>query len=172
MGRGARGLNPGMSSVRIGYLAAILTFVADQASKLFLLFGYELPMREPVALGPFVNLIVVWNRGISYGMFQQGTEIGRWLLVILSVIATIGIAVWIWKAGGRFLARALGLLAGGAAGNAVDRAAYGAVFDFVQLQAGGYSWYVFNVADIAIVAGVIGLLYDSLILDRRRSGAA
>jgi signal peptidase II len=172
MGRGARGLNFGMSSVRIGFLAAILTFVADQASKLFLLFGYELPMREPVALGPFVNLIVVWNRGISYGMFQQGTEIGRWLLVILSVVATIGIAVWIWKAGGRFLALALGLLAGGAAGNAVDRAAYGAVFDFVQLQAGGYSWYVFNVADIAIVAGVIGLLYDSLILDRRRRGAA
>ena len=161
-----------MSPARIGYLAAILTFVADQASKLFLLFGYELPLREPVALGPFVNLIVVWNRGISYGMFQQGTDFGRWLLVALSVVATIGIGVWIGRAAGRVLTLALGLLAGGAVGNAVDRAAYGAVFDFVQLQAGGYSWYVFNVADIAIVAGVVGLLYDSLILDRRRTGAA
>ena len=161
-----------MSPARIGYLAALLTFVADQASKLYLLFGYELPMREPVALGPFVNLIVVWNRGISYGMFQQGTDVGRWLLVVLSIIATIGIAVWIGRARGRLLTLALGLLAGGAAGNAVDRAAYGAVFDFVQLQAGGYSWYIFNVADIAIVAGVIGLLYDSLVLDRRRTGAA
>jgi signal peptidase II len=161
-----------MSPARVGYLAAILTFVADQASKLFLLFGFELPMREPVALGPFVNLIVVWNRGISYGMFQQGTDLGRWLLVGLSIVATIGIAVWIGRAAGRVLTLALGLLAGGAVGNAVDRAAYGAVFDFVQLQAGGYSWYVFNVADIAIVAGVIGLLYDSLILDRRRTGAA
>ena len=161
-----------MSPARIGYLAAILTFVADQASKLFLLFGYELPLREPVALGPFVNLIVVWNRGISYGMFQQGTDFGRWLLVALSIVATIGIGVWIGRAAGRVLTLALGLLAGGAVGNAVDRAAYGAVFDFVQLQAGGYSWYVFNVADIAIVAGVVGLLYDSLILDRRRTGAA
>ncbi len=161
-----------MSPARIGYLAAILTFVADQASKLYLLYGYELPMREPVALGPFVNLIVVWNRGISYGMFQQGTDLGRWLLVGLSVLATIGIAVWIRKAAGRLLTLALGLLAGGAAGNAVDRAAFGAVFDFVQLHAGAYSWYVFNIADIAIVAGVIGLLYDSLFLDRRRTGAA
>ena len=161
-----------MSPARIGYLAAILTFVADQASKLFLLFGLELPMREPVALGPFVNLIVVWNRGISYGMFQQGTDFGRWLLVALSIVATIGIGFWIGRAAGRVLTLALGLLAGGAVGNAVDRAAYGAVFDFVQLQAGGYSWYVFNVADIAIVAGVVGLLYDSLILDRRRTGAA
>jgi signal peptidase II len=161
-----------MSPARIGYLAAILTFVADQASKLFLLFGFELPMREPVALGPFVNLIVVWNRGISYGLFQQGTDLGRWLLIGLSIIATIGIGVWIGRAAGRVLTLALGLLAGGAVGNAVDRAVYGAVFDFVQLQAGGYSWYVFNVADIAIVAGVIGLLYDSLFLDRRRTGAA
>jgi len=161
-----------MSPARLGYLAALVTFAADQASKLLLLFGYELPLREPVALGPFVNLIVVWNRGISYGMFQQGTEIGRWLLVALSIVATIGIAIWIGRAGGRLLTLALGLLAGGAAGNAVDRAAYGAVFDFVQLQAGGYSWYVFNIADIAIVAGVIGLLYDSLVLDRRRTGAA
>jgi signal peptidase II len=161
-----------VSPARIGYLAAFVTFVADQASKLFLLFGYELPLREPVALGPFVNLIVVWNRGISYGMFQQGTDFGRWLLVALSIVATIGIGFWIGRAAGRVLTLALGLLAGGAVGNAVDRAAYGAVFDFVQLQAGGYSWYVFNVADIAIVAGVVGLLYDSLILDRRRTGAA
>jgi signal peptidase II len=67
-----------MSSARLGYLAAVLTFAADQASKLYLLFGYELPLREPVALGPFVNLIVVWNRGISYGLLQQGTDLGRW----------------------------------------------------------------------------------------------
>ncbi|NNM72526.1 signal peptidase II [Enterovirga aerilata] len=158
-----------MSPARLGYAASILTFAADQASKLYLLFGYDLPMREPVALGPFVNLIVVWNRGISYGLFQQGTEFGRWSLVVLSVVATIGLLVWVSRAGGRFLALALGLLAGGALGNAIDRAAYGAVFDFVQLHAAGYSWYVFNIADMAIVAGVVGLIYDSVILDRRRA---
>ncbi len=161
-----------MSPARLGYSAAVLTFAADQVSKLYLLFGYELPLREPVALGPFVNLIVVWNRGISYGLFQQGTDLGRWALVLLSVVATTGLAVWIARAEGRVLTLALGLLAGGAIGNAVDRAAYGAVFDFVQLQAAGYSWYVFNIADVAIVAGVAGLLYDSLVLDRRRSERA
>lgn len=158
-----------MSPARLGYSAAILTFVADQVSKLYLLFGYELPMREPVALGPFVNLIVVWNRGISYGLFQQGTDVGRWLLVVVSVLASIGIVIWIRRAESRVLTFALGLLAGGAIGNAVDRGAYGAVFDFVQLHAAGYSWYIFNIADVAIVAGVIGLLYDSLVLDRRRT---
>lgn len=156
-----------VSPARLGYAAAILTFVADQASKLALLFGYELPMREPVAVGPFMNLVVVWNRGISYGLFQQGTDLGRWLLVLLSVIATVGMLVWIRQAGSRLLTLALGLLAGGAAGNAVDRAAYGAVFDFVQLHAAGYSWYIFNIADVAIVAGVVGLLYDSLVSSRR-----
>ena len=161
-----------MSPARLGYAAALATFVADQVSKLTLLFGYELPLREPIAVGPFMNLIVVWNRGISYGLFQQGTDVGRWLLVALSVVATIGIVVWIGRAGSRLLTLALGLLAGGAAGNAVDRAAYGAVFDFVQLHAAGYSWYVFNIADVAIVAGVVGLLYDSLVSDRRRTGAA
>ncbi len=159
------------SAARLGYLAAIVTFVADQVSKLGLLFAYDLPMREPVALGPFVNLIVVWNRGISYGLLQQGTDLGRWALVVLSVVATIGLLLWVTRAERRFLALSLGLLAGGAAGNAVDRAAYGAVFDFVQLHAAGYSWYVFNIADVAIVAGVVGLLYDSLVLDRRRAGA-
>ena len=159
------------SAARLGYLTAIVTFVADQVSKLGLLFVYDLPMREPVALGPFVNLIVVWNRGISYGLLQQGTDLGRWALVVLSVVATIGLLLWVTRAERRFLALSLGLLAGGAAGNAVDRAAYGAVFDFVQLHAAGYSWYVFNIADVAIVAGVVGLLYDSLVLDRRRAGA-
>ncbi|MGA0595353.1 signal peptidase II [Enterovirga sp. CN4-39] len=158
-------------AARLGYLAAVVTFVADQVSKLGLLFVYDLPMREPVALGPFVNLIVVWNRGISYGLLQQGTDLGRWALVVLSVVATIGLLLWVNRAQRRFLALSLGLLAGGAAGNAVDRAAYGAVFDFVQLHAAGYSWYVFNIADVAIVAGVVGLLYDSLVLDRRRAGA-
>lgn len=159
-----------MAPARLGLWAAILTFAADQASKLCLLFLYDLPLREPLSLGPFVNLIVVWNKGISYGLFQQSSEIGRWLLVALSAVATVAILVWVKRAPRRLLALSLGLLAGGALGNAVDRAAYGAVFDFVQLHAAGYSWYVFNIADLAIVAGVVGLLYDAVFLDRRRPG--
>lgn len=156
-----------MSAARLGFLVAALTFAADQASKLYLLFVFDLPLREPVTLGPFVTLLVVWNRGISYGLFQQQTDLGRWLLVIVSVLATIAIGLWMRRNERPLLGIALGLLAGGALGNVVDRVAYGAVFDFVQLHAAGYSWYVFNIADAAIVAGVIGLLYDSLFAERR-----
>ncbi|GMA78915.1 hypothetical protein GCM10025880_53320 [Methylorubrum aminovorans] len=99
---------------------------------------------------------------MSYGLFQQEGGLGRWLLVGISLAAAIGLSVWMVRAGSRLLAVALGLIVGGALGNAIDRAAYGAVFDFVHLHAGTWSWYVFNVADAAIVAGVVGLILDSL----------
>lgn len=168
MGGGAGRLT--MTPPRLGSAAALATFAADQASKLYLLFGYDLPMNEPVSLGPVLNLIVVWNRGISYGLFQQHSELGRWLLVAISLVAAAAIGWWLRSTDRPLLALALGLLAGGALGNAVDRAAYGAVFDFAQLHWGTWSWYVFNVADVAIVAGVVGLLYDSAVDGRRVSG--
>lgn len=152
---------------RVGFVIAALAFAADQASKLTLLFIVDLPAREPVVLAPFASLIVVWNRGISYGLFQQHTEFGRWLLIVVSLAAALGLGFWIRRAEARLLAVALGLIVGGALGNLVDRLAYGAVFDFVYLHAAGYSWYVFNVADAAIVAGVAGLVYDSFTSERR-----
>jgi signal peptidase II len=153
----------------LGFAAAAATLVLDQATKLYTLFVYDLPVREPVELGPFVNLIVVWNRGISYGLFQQNSALGRWILIAVSILAAIGLSFWIRRAAGRVLALSLGLIVGGALGNVIDRLAYGAVFDFIQLRVGDWSWYVFNVADAAIVAGVFGLLYDSFVLDRQRS---
>ena len=151
-----------MTPTRLGLAALAATFALDQASKVWLIHGYDLPMREPLVLGPFVTFTGVWNRGISYGLFQQHSELGRWLLAGLSVAAAVGLSVWLTRTHKRLLALVLGLIAGGALGNAVDRVAYGAVFDFVHLHAGGYSWYVFNLADAAIVAGVAGLVYDSL----------
>ncbi|WP_343232429.1 signal peptidase II [Microvirga terricola] len=153
----------------LGFTAAFITLVLDQVTKIYGLFIYDLPVREPVPFGPFINLIVVWNRGVSYGLFQQSTEIGRWVLIVVSIIAAIGLGVWIRRTTGRVLAISLGLIAGGAVGNVVDRLAYGAVFDFIQIYFGSWSWYVFNVADAAIVAGVVGLLYDSFLLEKRRS---
>jgi signal peptidase II len=155
-----------MAPARLGFAAALLTLVLDQGSKLGLLFGYELPIREPVVLAPFINLIVVWNRGISYGLFQQHSEVGRWLLTALSIAAALALFLWMRRAENRVLALALGLIAGGAIGNAVDRIAYGAVFDFVHVHVGSFSWYVFNIADAAIVAGVVGLIYDSVFAGR------
>ncbi|WP_457105128.1 signal peptidase II [Methylobacterium sp. P5_C11] len=151
-----------MTPSRAGLLALLLTLLLDQASKLGLYFGTDLVLTQPWRMAPFVDFVVVWNRGVSYGLFQQESGFGRWLLVALSLAAALGLGLWMRRAGSRLLAVALGLIVGGALGNAIDRAAYGAVFDFVHLHAGGWSWYVFNVADAAIVAGVIGLILDSL----------
>jgi len=156
-----------MTPFRLGVLIALATLALDQASKLYLLFGYDLPVREPLVLAPFLELLVVWNRGISYGLFQQDTEVGRWALLAISIAAAIGLSVWMARAASRLLAMSLGLIVGGAVGNAIDRLAYGAVFDFVHFHVGSFSWYVFNIADAAIVAGVVGLVYDSLVGDKR-----
>jgi signal peptidase II len=157
-----------LTAAHLGLGAAVIILILDQATKLYALFVYDLPVREPVELTPFLNLIVVWNRGISYGLFQQSTDLGRWILIVVSILAAIGLTFWIRRTSGRVLALSLGLIVGGAIGNVIDRLAYGAVFDFIQLHVGTWSWYVFNVADAAIVAGVIGLLYDSFLLEKRR----
>src|SRR3712207_4124698 len=112
---------------------------------------------------------MIWNRGISYGLFQQNSELGRWVLIVVSILAAIGLSVWIRRTAARVLAVSLGLIVGGAVGNVIDRLVYGAVFDFIQIHWGEWSWYVFNVADAAIVAGVAGLLYDSFVLERKRT---
>jgi signal peptidase II len=168
-GRG-RASRKGLSAAAfLGFSAALITLILDQATKLYSLFVYDLPVKEPVEFAPFINLIVVWNRGISYGLFQQNSEIGRWGLIIISILAAIGLSFWIRRTTAKLLAVSLGLIVGGAIGNVIDRLAYGAVFDFIQIHIGSWSWYVFNVADAAIVAGVVGLLYDSFVLEGRRA---
>lgn len=151
-----------MSPARLGSLALGATMLLDQASKLWLYLGTDLVLTQPWRFGAYAEFVVVWNRGVSYGLFQQEGGLGRWLLVAVSIGAALGLAFWMLRARSRLLALSLGLVAGGALGNAVDRIAYGAVFDFVHLHAGSFSWYVFNVADAAIVAGVVGLVLDAL----------
>ncbi len=116
----------------------------------------------PIAVLPFMDITLVWNRGISYGMFQAEGW-GRWLLVALTVAGIIGLSVWLMRARAPLVALGVGIILGGAVGNLIDRVAYGAVVDFVHLNAGGYSWYVFNIADAAIVIGVVFLLWDAFI---------
>ncbi len=165
-----RPVRSGLSAAAIlGFSAALITLILDQGTKLYTLFVYDLPLKEPVEFAPFINLIVVWNRGISYGLFQQDGDLGRWVLIVVSILASIGLSIWILRTQVRLLAASLGLIVGGAIGNVIDRLAYGAVFDFIQFHVGTWSWYVFNVADAAIVAGVVGLLYDSFFLEGRRS---
>jgi signal peptidase II len=152
--------------VRLGIAAAIATLIADQASKLWLLNVFDLGTRGAVSVTPFFDLILTWNKGISYGWFQTDSELGQAVLIAVKVVAVAGLAIWLVKAPSRIAALSLGLIIGGAFGNGIDRLVYGAVMDFALLHAriGGsvFNWYVFNFADVAIVAGVIGLLYDSL----------
>jgi signal peptidase II len=153
---------------RLGVIVAVATFLADQASKLWLLLVADIIEKGPFQIASFFEFTVVWNRGISYGLFQQHSEMGRWLLIALSIAAAIWLGWMMWRAESRMGAASLGLIIGGALGNAVDRVAYGAVFDFAHFFIGEWSWYVFNVADAAIVVGVAGLLYDTLIGEGRR----
>jgi signal peptidase II len=151
-------------NTRLGLFVAAVVLVLDQASKLWLLFGFRLGEKGVVNILPGVDFVLTWNRGISYGLFQQDTAIGRWLLVILTTAAVAVLTVWLTRAATRIGAVALGLVIGGAIGNGIDRAAYGAVVDFVFLYVRApqfdFNWYVFNLADAAIVAGVAGLLYE------------
>ena len=152
---------------RLGLAAALITLVLDQASKLWLLFVFELPEKGQVHLLPFLDFVMVWNTGISYGLFPQEGTVGQWILFAIKVAAVILLLGWLYRAGTRLTGLGLGLIVGGALGNAVDRLAYGAVADFVlfYLHTGSFrfNWYVFNLADVAIVAGVAAVLYDSLI---------
>lgn len=143
-----------------GGLFALAALVIDQGSKLAVLHGVDFGPNGIVTVTPFLDLVRAWNTGISYGLFSQGLG-GWWVLGGLKVVAAVLFWFWLARVDRRIEAAALGLLIGGALGNAIDRAAYGAVFDFVSLHAFGFYWYVFNLSDVAIVAGVGLLLYDS-----------
>lgn len=151
-----------MSPARQGLWIAIVILFADQLSKLWLLFVYEIELNGDLVLAPFATVTLVWNRGISYGLFQQEADWGRWGLVIISFVAAVAFGIWLRKNPPRLVAWALGLVIGGAVGNGIDRAAYGAVVDFMHLHWGSFSWYVFNIADCAIVVGVALLLLDAI----------
>ena len=154
---------------RFGLLVAVLVGAVDQAVKLWLLFGFDLANRGIVRLTPFLNLVLTWNTGISYGWFPQESDFGRFVLLALKFGAVLVLWVWLARAESRLTALALGLIIGGAFGNAIDRLVHGAVMDFVLFHITtptfNFTWYVFNLADAAIVAGVIGLLYESLFRD-------
>jgi signal peptidase II len=153
--------------LRWGVIAGVIVLVLDQASKLWLLYVFELGRRGTVAVTQFLDLVLAWNTGISYGWFQNQGTAGQTVLLVVKIVAVILLAIWMARSQTRIAATALGLIIGGAIGNAIDRFAYGAVVDFALLHAqiGGktYTWYVFNLADVAIVAGVIALLYDSFL---------
>ena len=156
-------------SPRPGIIAAVATLLIDQASKLWLLYvfdlGHRVPSRVPVT--PFFDLELAWNIGISFGWLQNDSQFIQFGLMAVKALAVVALAIWMARSRTLLAIVALGLIIGGAIGNAIDRLAYGAVVDFAlfHLDIGGntYNWYVFNLADTAIVAGVFALLYDSFL---------
>ena len=149
-----------------GVLMAAASLAADQASKNWLLYGLDFKAQGPLARIPvtgFFDVVMVWNRGVSYGLFQAGSSFGTWFLTGFSIVATLALSWWLSTAERMFLALGLGLVIGGAIGNVIDRAIYGAVADFFHFYAFGHDWYVFNVADVAITVGVMALLWDSFV---------
>jgi len=155
------------SHLRPGIIAAVATLAIDQASKLWLLFVFDIARLGAVRVTPFFDLVLAWNIGISFGWFQNDDPVAQIVLMAIKAVAVIVLAIWMSRSRTLLATLALGLIIGGAIGNAIDRFAYGAVVDFalfhVQIAGKTLNWYVFNLADVAIVAGVAALLYDSFL---------
>ncbi len=152
----------------LGATIALVTLLLDQANKLWMLLIYEIEGRGRVAVTPFLDYVYVLNTGVSYSMFDSSSY--SWQLGLAAFAFSASLAMWVWlcRAGeSRLMAAGLALIIGGAVGNAIDRLWLGGVADFYSLHAFGFYWYVFNIADVAIVAGVIALLYDSFVASRK-----
>ena len=162
-----------LSRLALGaYVLALVVIVLDQITKAMvlsamptapssLLDGY----RITDVLPPVFNLTFVLNTGVSFGMFSGGEA--RWILTIFSLIVAAGLSYWALKADRRLLAAAIGLVVGGAIGNVIDRVRFGGVVDFLDFSGTGLFPWIFNIADAGITVGVVLLLIDSFVSERR-----
>ena len=159
-----------MTPARLGFAVAFVTALVDQAAKYWAVHIIELGGRAPIRLLPVLDLVLTYNPGISYSLFPADGLTGRLILVGIALAALAVLSIWIARTSSRFTAVALALVAGGAAGNVLDRARTGSVIDFLYFHTpvplGPLSNYVFNPADAAIVLGAAGLLYESFTASR------
>ena len=146
---------------RLAFGLAAAVLVVDQAVKAWILEGIDLPLRLSVDLVWPLRLTMVWNEGVSFGFLQARHDLARWGLTAFALVVALALAAWARRADRRLLGVALGLIIGGAVGNAIDRARFGAVVDFIDVSALGFFPWVFNVADAAITIGVLLMLLDS-----------
>lgn len=149
----------------LGLALAALVFGLDQTHKWWMLSVYAIEARQPVALTSFLDLVLAWNRGISYGLLKTDLQ---GLLIVVSLALSVMLWVWLARSRAALNAAALAMVLGGALSNALDRAVHGAVADFFHFHWGSFSWYIFNLADVAIVAGVALLLYESAFVRQAR----
>lgn len=152
-----------------GYLIALAVFGLDRLSKWWIVEVLNLEKSGPIDLLPFLDLSLVWNRGISLGLFQMDGDVGRYVLIALTSAITLVVAWWLFRVHEKWVKIGLGLVLGGAVGNIWDRFEYGAVADFFHFFVGNWSFYTFNVADAAISVGVVLLLWDALLLSKKKN---
>ena len=145
----------------LGFGLAMVTVALDQLSKWWVV---NLIMKPPavVEVGPFFNLVLGYNRGVSFGMFGSDSELGRWLLTALAILIIFALIIWLFRIEKLRLACALGLIIGGAIGNVIDRIIIGAVVDFLDFHLASFHWPAFNVADMGITCGAAMLIWDAI----------
>jgi len=152
----------------LGPLVFLAVLALDFVTKAWALAALTGQGRVPVT--GFFNLVLVWNTGVSFGMFQSGGEAGRWALVALSLAISVILLLWLRREQSLVSRLAIWLILAGALGNVIDRIRFGAVVDFLDFHAFGYHWPAFNVADSAIVVGAVVLVADSLFGRERTLG--
>ncbi len=150
-----------------GFGLATLVLIVDQASKWWVINEVMNPPRV-IPVTPFFNLVLGWNRGISFGLMNQGSSLSAWILPLVAVVIVAVLSVWLWRIDRPVVAVAIGLIIGGALGNVVDRLRCGAVADFLDFYAPGFHWPAFNVADAGITVGAAMLVLESLFARRER----
>lgn len=153
-----------------GVSVALAAALVDQLLKAWIIGLLDAAPVHKIVLTPYFDLVMAWNRGISYGLLRQDSDAGRWVLVVVTLAVVLALAYWLAQLQDRLPALSLGLIIGGAMGNAIDRIRFGAVADFFSFHIGSFYWYIFNLADVAIVAGVAGLLFDSLMASHKSAG--
>lgn len=147
---------------RLGWGIAAAIFVSDQITKWLILDLFSDAEQPYFVITSFFNIVLAWNRGISFGMFGDAGALAGNLLIGVTLMIAVGLSVWLTRVETRLSAVALGLIIGGAVGNVIDRFRFGAVTDFLDLHVLGYHWPAFNIADSAIVIGAIVLMWESL----------
>jgi signal peptidase II len=160
----------------LGLVAGLIVLLADQGSKWWVLNGLDLPALGQVVLLPVLNLTMVRNTGVTFGLLNGLGSWGHILLTIVALAVVTALGFWLHRAESKVVAVAIGAIAGGAIGNVIDRVRFGWVVDFIHAHVdtpwGDFSWYVFNVADAAIVCGVAALILDAQFSKRRQERSA
>lgn len=156
--------------LRLGIPVALATFLLDQLSKWYVWSVLGIASRPRPRVLPFLDLVLVWNPGISFGMLQSDSSLAAILLTLFALVVSLGLLVWMKRTRSALLGVGLGLAVGGAFGNAIDRIRWGQVLDFLYVHFGWFSWWpVFNIADAAIVVGFFLIVLDGLLVRRRQA---